>query len=179
MWLYPAGGKRGTNALTYYYENSAGRHPRRLASAQVSVKSWLRECNDDRMPRGSDNTKTVIRISPMAHLASAFLFMALLTVGPAFGAVGMVVLLMVPVLVSVVIERFRTVADAETVTTRTLLKSRTVRWPQIEGLSFTRGRWARAHLTDESDLLLPAVTFATLPRLTAASGGRVPNPYQR
>jgi hypothetical protein len=27
--------------------------------------------------------------------------------------------------------------------------------------------------------LLPAVTFTTLPRLTAASGGLVPNPYQR
>jgi len=27
--------------------------------------------------------------------------------------------------------------------------------------------------------LLPAVTFATLPRLTAASGGQVPNPYER
>jgi hypothetical protein len=131
------------------------------------------------MPRGSDSDQTVIRISPMAHLASAFLFMALLTVGPAFGAVGMLVLLLVPVLVSVVIERFRTVADEETVTARGLFTSRTIRWPQIEGLQFTRGRWARAHLTDESDLRLPAVTFATLPRLTAASGGRVPNPYRR
>ena len=28
-------------------------------------------------------------------------------------------------------------------------------------------------------LTVPAVTFATLPRLTAASGGLVPNPYQR
>lgn len=127
----------------------------------------------------SEDAPTVIRISPMAHLASAFLFMALLTVGPAFGAVGMAVLLLVPVLVSVVIERFRTVADADTVTARTLLKSRTVRWPQIEGLSFTRSRWARACLTDESNIVLPAVTFATLPRLTAASDGRVPNPYQR
>jgi hypothetical protein len=25
---------------------------------------------------------------------------------------------------------------------------------------------------------LPAVTFSTLPQLTAASGGKVPNPYQ-
>jgi hypothetical protein len=28
-------------------------------------------------------------------------------------------------------------------------------------------------------MLLPAVTFVTLPRLTAASAGRVPNPYSR
>lgn len=127
--------------------------------------------------RESDSLQTVIRISPMAHLASLFLVMALLTIGPAFGLAG-VALGVIPVAVSVVIERFRTVADADTVTTRTLLKSRTVLWPQIEGLNFTRGRWARACLTDESDMLLPAVTFASLPRLTAASGGRVPNPYR-
>lgn len=121
----------------------------------------------------------MIRISPMAHMASVFLVFALLTVGPAFGKVGMALSLLVPLLMSVAIERFRTVADADTVTTRTLLKSRTVLWPQIEGLAFTRSRWARARLTDESNMLLPAVTFATLPRLTAASGGRVPNPYRR
>ena len=91
----------------------------------------------------------------------------------------LLLLLAIPVLVSVVIERLRTVADEETVTARYLFTSRTVRWPQIEGLKFTRGRWARAHLTDESDMLLPAVTFVTLPRLTAASAGRVPNPYSR
>ena len=122
--------------------------------------------------------QTVIRISPMAHLASLFVAMALLTISPAFGPPGLG-LLVIPVLLSVAIERIRTVADDETVTARTLLKSRTVLWPQIEGLRFTRSRWARARLTDESDMLLPAVTFATLPRLTAASGGRVPNPYQR
>jgi hypothetical protein len=131
------------------------------------------------MPQGSESAKTVIRISPMAHMASVFLVFALLTVGPAFGTVGMLLSLLVPLLISVAIERVRTVADTDTVTTRTLLKSRTVLWPQIEGLAFTRSRWARARLTDESDMLLPAVTFATLPRLTAASGGRVPNPYQR
>lgn len=131
------------------------------------------------MPDGSEATRTVIRISPMAHLATFFLAMALLTVGPAFGMAGLAALMAVPVLLSVAVERVRTVADQDTVTARGLLKSRTVRWPQIEGLRFTRGRWARARLTDESEMLLPAVTFATLPQLTAASGGRVPNPYRR
>lgn len=131
-----------------------------------------------RTPPGDDAEQTVIRISPMAHLASLFVLMALITIGPAFGRAGLA-LLLIPVSLSVAIERFRTVADAENVTARTLLKSRTVRWTQIEGLRFTRSRWAQAHLTDETDILLPAVTFATLPRLTAASGGRVPNPFQR
>ncbi len=130
------------------------------------------------MPGGSESAQTVIRISPMAHMTSFFLVMAVLTVGYSFGAAGFA-LLVIPVLLSLAIERVRTVADRDTVTARTLLKSRTVRWPQIEGLRFTRGRWARACLTDESLMMLPAVTFATLPRLTAASGGRVPNPYRR
>ena len=36
---------------------------------------------------------------------------------------------------------------------------------------------SRACLRGGTELTLPAVTFATLPRLAAASGGRVPNPY--
>jgi hypothetical protein len=71
------------------------------------------------------------------------------------------------------------VADENTVTARRLLSSRTVPWTQIEGLKFTRGHWARACLPDKSDVQLPAVTFSTLPQLTAASGGQVPNPYRR
>lgn len=131
------------------------------------------------MSGGPDTSKTVVRISPIAHFASLFVALSLLTVGPAFGMAAMLALMAVPVLLSVIIERLRTVADGETVTARGLFKTRTVRWTQIEGLEFTRSRWARARLTDESSLVLPAVTFSTLPRLTAASRGRVPNPYRR
>lgn len=120
----------------------------------------------------------MIRISPMAHFASAFLALALLAVIPSFGMAGLV-LLVIPVGVSVAIERLRTVADQDSVTARTLWTSRTLPWSQIEGLKFTRGRWARACRGQAGDVLLPAVTFATLPMLTAASGGKVPNPYLR
>lgn len=127
---------------------------------------------------GSGTSATVIRISPTAHIATAFIGLCLLLFLPFLGRPGLV-LLVIPVLMSVAIERMRTSADAETVTARGLLKSRTLRWSQIDGLEFTRGRWARACLTDESMVRLPAVTFATLPTLTAASKGRVPNPYRR
>lgn len=127
---------------------------------------------------GSGTSATVIRISPTAHIATAFIALCLLLFLPFLGRPGLA-LLLIPVLLSVAIERLRTSADAETVTARRLLKSRTLRWSQIDGLEFTRGRWARACLTDESMVQLPAVTFATLPTLTAASKGRVPNPYRR
>lgn len=113
----------------------------------------------------------------MAHFASGFLALGLLvmiTVFPTWGAVFMVL----PVLASVAIVRLRTVAARDTVTARTLLGSRTIGWDEIDGLRFDRSSWARAHLRDGSDMLLPAVTFATLPLLSEASGGRVPNPYE-
>ncbi|SBS79071.1 Low molecular weight protein antigen 6 [uncultured Mycobacterium sp.] len=129
-----------------------------------------------RTPDASTAKPVVIRISPMAHFASGFLALGLLvmiTIFPAWGAVFMVL----PVLASVAIVRLRTVADRDTVTARTLLRSRTVSWDEVDGLRFDRSSWARAHLRDSSDMLLPAVTFALLPLLAEASGGRVPNPY--
>ena len=120
----------------------------------------------------------MIRISPMAHIDSAFILLWLVLLMPAFGPWGLP-LLAIPVLLSAAIVRLRTVADEDTVTAHKLLSSRTMPWSQVEGLKFTRGRWARACLPDKSDVQLPAVTFATLPTLTAASGGQVPNPYQR
>ena len=130
------------------------------------------------MSRGSDGATVVVRISQMAHIASAFILIWLVLMMPAFGPWGLL-LLAIPVLLSVAIERLRTTADTDSVTARYQLSSRTLPWSQVEGLKFTRGRWARACRPDLSEMRLPAVTFSTLPQLTAASGGKVPNPYQR
>ena len=118
----------------------------------------------------------VIRMSPMAHFAVGFLALgtlALVLSWPVWAAP----VLIIPAILSAAIIRLRTVADRDTVTARLLLSSETVRWEDIEGLRFGRASWARAQLKDGRELLLPAVTFATLPLLTAASAGRVPNPY--
>ena len=117
----------------------------------------------------------VINISPMAHFAVGFFALGLLV--PVLTWPQTAPLLIVPVLLSALIVRLRTRADRDGVTVRTLLGSRSVRWEDIEGLRFSRGSWARAQLKNGRQLRLPAVTFATLPRLTAASAGRVPNPY--
>ena len=112
----------------------------------------------------------------MTHLAVGFFTLGLLI--PVLTWPVTAPLLVIPVWLSALIERLRTVVDAETVTVRTLLGSRTVRWDQIDGLRFTKGNWARAQLVDGRRLRLPAVTFATLPLLAEVSGGRVPNPYR-
>lgn len=113
----------------------------------------------------------------MAHVAVFFLVLALLAVvlaGPPWFAL----LLLIPVLLSIVVIRYRTVADRDTVTVRTLFGRTTLRWDDIDGLRFGRRAWAVARRRDGSEVPLPAVTFSTLPLLTAASGGRVPNPYE-
>jgi Bacterial PH domain len=112
----------------------------------------------------------------MAHLAVGFFtlgLLALVLAGPRWCAL----LLVLPVILSALVIRLRTVADRDTVTARTLLGSETVRWEDIDGLRFAKGSWARAQRKDGTELRLPAVTFSTLPLLTEVSGGRVPNPY--
>ena len=112
----------------------------------------------------------------MAHLAVGFLTLGLLI--PVLAWPLSAPLLLVPVLLSALIVRLRTVADHDGVTVRTLSGSRTVPWDDIDGLPFHRGSWARARLKSGGEVRLPAVTFATLPLLTEASLGRVPNPYR-
>ena len=112
----------------------------------------------------------------MAHFGVGFFalgLLALVLAGPAWVAL----LLVIPVMLSMAVIRYRTVADRDTVTVRSLLGSETVGWDEIDGLRFGKASWAYAQLKDGRQLRLPAVTFATLPLLTAASGGRVPNPY--
>jgi hypothetical protein len=117
----------------------------------------------------------MIKMSQMAHFGVGFFALGLLI--PVMQWPWTSPLLIIPVLLSAAVVRWRTVADRETVTARNLLSSRTVPWEQVEGLRFVKSSWARAQLTDGTQLRLPAVTFATLPLLTEASGGRVPNPY--
>ena len=119
----------------------------------------------------------VIRVAPMAHLAVGFATIGLLVPVLTWPSIC-APLLVIPVIVSALIIRLRTVADAQTVTVRTLLGSRTVVWSDIEGLRFVKGSWARAQLRNGEQLRLPAVTFATLPLLAEASHGLVPNPYR-
>lgn len=113
----------------------------------------------------------------MAHVAVCFLTVALLAVVLA-GPIWFVLLFLIPAAVSYAVARYRTVADRDTVTARTLFGTQTVRWEDIHGLRFGRQAWAVARRRDGTELTLPGVTFATLPLLTAASGGRVPNPYE-
>ena len=88
-------------------------------------------------------------------------------------------LLVIPVIVSVMIVRLRTVADGRRHRAHAVEQPhrRLVGDRRVCGSTRVHGR-AR-ELTSGEDLRLPAVTFATLPLLSEVSGGRVPNPYTR
>jgi hypothetical protein len=127
--------------------------------------------------RAKPATPVIIKISPMAHLAVGFLTLALLSLVLA-QPTWFAPLLIIPVAASAAIIRYRTVVDRDEFTVRTLLGSNTVPWSDVDGLRFDRRSWALARRKDGSELRLPGVTFATLPTLTAATEGRVPNPYE-
>ncbi len=130
------------------------------------------------MAAPSKPDSVVIRISPMAHIASGFVAVFVLAFFPAWGPWALT-LLVIPALMSVAFERLRTTADHTSVTARTLTSSKTIPWTHVEGLRFQRSNWARACRQDGSEQVLPAVTFTELPKLSAVSGGRVPDPYKR
>lgn len=115
----------------------------------------------------------------MAHIAPIFAALGLVAMFVPWLGRWSLGLLVIPLLISVAIERLRTVADRDAVTARTMFSSRTLPWDDLVGLRFSRGGWARACRSDGSEMALPAVTFSTLPTLAEASGGKVPNPYPR
>lgn len=73
--------------------------------------------------------------------------------------------------------RVRTVVGPEGIVARATFKTTNLKWDELDGLRFPKRGWARARLTDGSEVALPVVTFGRLPQLSEASGGRIPDPY--
>ena len=112
----------------------------------------------------------------MAHLAVGFVALGLLAL--VLAVPWTAPLLVIPV---TCVRADRPAADrgrhADRHRAHAVGQSHTMRWADIEGLRFVKGVVGARGPNDGEDLRLPAVTFATLPLLTEASGGRVPNPY--
>lgn len=85
--------------------------------------------------------------------------------------------LFIPILLGYWIHRLRTIVTEEGVTAVSLRGRKSATWDEISGLQFPRWFAVRAVLKDKSRIPLPAITFRDLPRLSAASRGRIPDPY--
>ncbi|NLG54655.1 MAG: PH domain-containing protein [Rhodococcus sp.] len=131
-------------------------------------------------PESSSHTATsprqVIRISPLSYIGCAFLLFAVtfpVFAAPAYWGW----LLLAPVIAVIWVARVRTTISPDGIDTRTLFSSGHLDWDQIKGVRFKNRGWARADLVDGGETVLPVVTFAHLPALSAASEGRIPDPY--
>ncbi|MGU3293858.1 PH domain-containing protein [Williamsia sp. M5A3_1d] len=116
------------------------------------------------------------RISPMAYFAPVMMMIsAVVLAGTSLAYLGWT--LVVPVIVALWMYRLRTVVTENGLRAVGALRARDITWDELEGLSFPRWGAVRAVLTDSTRMRLPAIAFRDLPRLSAASSGRIPDPY--
>ena len=119
----------------------------------------------------------MLRISPLALVGLVFSLLAgtpLLLAAPGPWSV----LLVVPVLLAVWVLRVRTTVGTDGLRVRSALGHRDLAWEQVRGIRFRDRGWGRAVLDGDEEVALPAVRFPDLPLLAAASGGRLPDPWE-
>ena len=115
------------------------------------------------------------RISRLAYIA--VLIVALLVVVMMGASMWFGFLAVLIAVVVWLIERPRTTVDADGVTARGLFSTDVLAWDDIHGLRFPKWSAVRAVTTDDRAVRLPAVGFVDIPKLSAASGGRLPDPF--
>ncbi|WP_083709929.1 PH domain-containing protein [Williamsia sterculiae] len=118
----------------------------------------------------------VFRLNPLTYFAVAMMFIAALALsGASLAYLGWTLLL--PVLFGIWVARVRTVVTDEGLRVRGTWRTRSIGWDRLEGLQFPRWGSVRAVLDGGERVRLPAIAFRDLPRLSAASRGRIPDPY--
>ncbi|MCM6776569.1 PH domain-containing protein [Nocardia sp. CDC159] len=116
----------------------------------------------------------MIRIPRLVHLG---VFVLLFCVAfPFFGWPQVLwVLFVIPIAAAVWVERTRTTVSESGLELRSMFGSRRVDWEQIKGFRIPKRGFVRAHLVDDSEVALPAVSYDRLRALIEASNGRIPD----
>ncbi|MGY4100416.1 PH domain-containing protein [Nocardia sp. R16R-3T] len=125
-------------------------------------------------PTEPKQTVQVIRITQMAHLGVVVLLLGAF-IAFAGWPIGLWWLLLLPVVAAVWIERTRTTVSEDGLDLRTVFGSRHLDWAQVAGVSIPKRGFVRAHLTDDTEVKLPAVSYDRLRELIRASNGRIPD----
>ena len=100
---------------------------------------------------------------------------AICTIPLAFASPWLAVLWLLPIAGLAHVLRAGVDADAGSLTAHTLLRSRRLSWDDIAGLRIRRGRIS-AVLRNGTTMRLPVLRARHLSPLSAASGGRLPDP---
>ncbi|MGW6334240.1 PH domain-containing protein [Nocardia rhamnosiphila] len=90
---------------------------------------------------------------------------------------GLFWLALIPLAVLVWVVRTQTTVSPAGLDLRSVFSSRHIDWAQVKGLSIPKRGFVRAHLDDDSEVPLPAVSYDRLRDLVDASGGRIPDPF--
>ncbi|MEV6136775.1 PH domain-containing protein [Nocardia sp. NPDC051990] len=125
-------------------------------------------------PTEPKQTVQVIRITQMAHLGVVVLLFCVFFAFVGW-PIGLWWLLLLPVAAAVWIERTRTTVSEDGLDLRTVFGSRHLDWAQVAGVSIPKRGFVRAHLTDDTNVKLPAVSYDRLRDLIRASNGRIPD----
>ncbi len=112
---------------------------------------------------------------PTTGLVGVFA-LALCATPVAFGTPGLQAVYLVPLALGWWLLRTRTVVDPESLQVHGALRTRRLSWDDVDRLRVSERAWVRAVLDDGAEVALPAVRARDLPRLAAASGGRIPDP---
>lgn len=94
----------------------------------------------------------------------------------ALSAPGLQAVYLVPLALGLWLLRTRTVVGPESLRVHRTLRARRLSWDEVARLRVADRAWVRAVLGDGAEVALPAVRARDLPRLAAASGGRIPDP---
>lgn len=123
---------------------------------------------------GRASEQRIIRIPQLAYLGVLVLLFCVFFFFVGW-PVGLWWLLLIPAAAVVWVARTRTVISESGLELRTVFKSRHVDWAELKGVSIPKRGFVRAHLTDGSEVKLPAVSYDRLRDLIAASNGRIPD----
>jgi hypothetical protein len=115
-----------------------------------------------------------LRMSRVSLLPVLVLGICVLPV--AFAAPWTPVFLLVPVLVAVWVLRTGVDVGGDGVTVRSLVAARHVPWGEVAGIRVAERGDLRLVTTRDTEVRLPVLCARDLPRLAAASGGRIPDP---
>jgi hypothetical protein len=90
---------------------------------------------------------------------------------------GLFWLALIPLAVLIWLVRTQTTVSPAGLDLRSVFSSRHIDWAQVKGLSIPKRGFVRAHLDDDSEVPLPAVSYDRLRDLVDAAGGRIPDPF--
>ncbi|MEV6275693.1 PH domain-containing protein [Nocardia sp. NPDC051832] len=129
--------------------------------------------SDEGSATGGSEAK-VIRIPQTTYIGVVVLFFCVFFFFAGW-PIGLWWLLLIPLAAVFWIERTHTKVSDAGLDLRTVFGKRHIDWDELKGVSIPKRGYVRAHLTDDSEVKLPAVGYDRLRALIDASEGRIPD----